>query len=61
MHFVRFIRGLQNFLAIPIMNPLAGFMKPPSGVHDIVFKSLKPYKGLCYNKSLNPYKGIILA
>ena len=26
LHFVRSIRGLQNFLAIPIMNPLAGFM-----------------------------------
>ena len=26
LHFVRFIRGLQNFLAIPIMNTLAGFM-----------------------------------
>ena len=23
---MRSIRGLQNFLAIPIMNPLAGFM-----------------------------------
>ena len=28
LHFVRSIRGLQNFLAIPIMNPLAGFMIP---------------------------------
>ena len=26
LHFVRSIRGLQNFLAISIMNPLAGFM-----------------------------------
>ena len=26
LHFVRSIRGLQNFLAIPIMNTLAGFM-----------------------------------
>ena len=26
LHFVCSIRGLQNFLAIPIMNPLAGFM-----------------------------------
>ena len=26
LHFVRSIRGLQNFLTIPIMNPLAGFM-----------------------------------
>ena len=26
LHFVRSIRGLQNFLAIPIMNPLMGFM-----------------------------------
>ena len=26
LHFVRSGRGLQNFLAIPIMNPLAGFM-----------------------------------
>ena len=26
LRFVRSIRGLQNFLAIPIMNPLAGFM-----------------------------------
>ena len=26
LYFVRSIRGLQNFLAIPIMNPLAGFM-----------------------------------
>ena len=25
-HFVRSIRGLQNFLTIPIMNSLAGFM-----------------------------------
>ena len=26
LHFVRSIRGLQNFLAIPIMNTLAGFI-----------------------------------
>ena len=26
LHFVHSIKGLQNFLAIPIMNPLAGFM-----------------------------------
>ena len=26
LHFVRSIRGLQNFLAVPIMNPLAGLM-----------------------------------
>ena len=26
LHFVHSIRGLQNFLAIPIMNTLAGFM-----------------------------------
>ena len=26
LHFVRSIRGLQNFLVIPIMNTLAGFM-----------------------------------
>ena len=26
LHFVRSIRGLQNFLAISIMNPLAGFI-----------------------------------
>ena len=26
LHFVRSIKGLQNFLAIPIMNTLAGFM-----------------------------------
>ena len=26
LHFGRSIRGLQNFLVIPIMNPLAGFM-----------------------------------
>ena len=26
LHFVRSIRGLQNFLTIPIMNSLVGFM-----------------------------------
>ena len=26
LQFVRSFRGLQNFLMIPIMNPLAGFM-----------------------------------
>ena len=26
LHFVRSIRGLQIFVAIPIMNPLAGFV-----------------------------------
>ena len=26
LHFVRSIRGLQNFLTISIMNTLAGFM-----------------------------------
>ena len=26
LHFVRSIRGLQNFLTITIMNTLAGFM-----------------------------------
>ena len=26
LYFVRSIRGLQNFLAIPIINSLAGFM-----------------------------------
>ena len=26
LHFVHSIRGFQNFLTIPIMNPLAGFM-----------------------------------
>ena len=31
LHFVHSIRGLQNFLAIPIMNPLAGFMITAGG------------------------------
>ena len=32
LHFVRSIRGLQFFLTIPIMNPLAGFMIPMAEV-----------------------------
>ena len=35
LHFVRSIRGLQNFLAIPIMNPLVGFMIIVSYIHFV--------------------------
>ena len=35
LHFVRSIRGLQNFLAIPIMNTLAGFMILASNKIDL--------------------------
>ena len=40
LHFVRSIRGLQNFLAIPIMNPLAGFMIYIY-IHIYIYKSIK--------------------
>ena len=45
LHFVRFIRGLQNFLAIPIMNTLAGFMiRRHCSVHKRVLTSFDPYR-----------------
>ena len=42
LHFVRSIRGLQNFLAIPIMNPLAGFMILPCFEGNIRYIALEP-------------------
>ena len=46
LHFVRSIRGLQNFLAIPIMNPLAGFMINYAMLHYSDLKYAQ-YKTLC--------------
>ena len=42
LHFVRSIRSLQNFLAIPIMNTLAGFMilKKIDGIKSLYCASL---------------------
>ena len=43
LHFVRSIRGLQNFLAIPNMNPLVGFMIQV--IHGYAMSSLQYMHG----------------
>ena len=48
LHFVRSIRGLQIFLAIPIMNTLAGFMISDrffEGVHQFWASVLRGWAG----------------
>ena len=44
LHFVQSIRCLQNFLAIPIMNPLAGFV---IYVYVYMYMYMYMYRTIC--------------
>ena len=46
LHFVRSNRGLQNFLAIPIMNPLAGF------IIKLIKHLLRTYLMKCFDEGI---------